>query len=53
MAKFDEGKDLIRCSFCSKGPKQVKKLVAGPSVYICDECIELCNEFMVMEGARG
>jgi ATP-dependent Clp protease ATP-binding subunit ClpX len=37
---------LLRCSFCAKSQKQVKKLVAGPSVYICDECIDLSNQFI-------
>ncbi len=49
MAKFGEGNDLIKCSFCAKGQKQVKKLIAGPSVYICDECIELCNDIIADE----
>ena len=41
-----------RCSFCGKSQAEVKKLIAGPSVYICDECIELCNEIMVEEWAQ-
>jgi len=41
-----------RCSFCGKSQEEVKKLIAGPSVYICDECIELCNEIMVEEWAQ-
>ncbi|NNK90849.1 MAG: ATP-dependent Clp protease ATP-binding subunit ClpX, partial [Acidimicrobiia bacterium] len=45
MAKY-EGSDLLKCSFCGKSQKQVKKLIAGPGVYICDECIELCNEII-------
>ena len=49
MAKFGEGSDLIKCSFCAKGQKQVKKLIAGPSVYICDECIDLCNDIIADE----
>lgn len=49
MAKFGEGGDLVKCSFCSKSQKQVKKLIAGPSVYICDECISLCNEIIADE----
>ena len=49
MAKFGEGNDLIKCSFCAKGQKQVKKLIAGPSVYICDECIDLCNDIIADE----
>ena len=43
--------DLL-CSFCGKNQDEVKKLVAGPSVYICDECIELCNDIMVEENER-
>ena len=49
MAKFGEGSDLIKCNFCTKGQKQVKKLIAGPSVYICDECIDLCNDIIADE----
>ncbi len=49
MAKFGEGGDLLKCSFCGKSQKQVKKLIAGPGVYICDECIELCNEIIEEE----
>src|SRR5207237_851887 len=44
MPKFGDGGDLLKCSFCGKSQKQVKKLIAGPGVYICDECIDLCNE---------
>ncbi len=47
--KFGEGGDLLKCSFCGKSQKQVKKLIAGPGVYICDECIELCNEIIQEE----
>ena len=46
MARLGEGADPLKCSFCGKGQKQVKKLIAGPGVYICDECIELCNEII-------
>ena len=53
MAKFGEGGDLVKCSFCSKTQKQVKKLIAGPSVYICDECIDLCNDIIAEELADG
>ncbi len=49
MAKFGEGGDLLKCSFCAKGQKQVKKLIAGPNVYICDECIDLCNDIIADE----
>ncbi|HCB34918.1 MAG TPA: ATP-dependent Clp protease ATP-binding subunit ClpX [Acidimicrobiaceae bacterium] len=46
MAKFGEGSELLKCSFCEKTQKQVRKLIAGPQVYICDECIDLCNEIV-------
>ena len=46
MAKLGEGGELLKCSFCGKSQKQVKKLIAGPGVYICDECIDLCNEII-------
>ena len=46
MAKFGEGGELLKCSFCGKSQKQVRKLIAGPGVYICDECIDLCNEII-------
>ncbi|MDD5448673.1 MAG: ATP-dependent Clp protease ATP-binding subunit ClpX [Actinomycetota bacterium] len=49
MAKFSEGQDLLKCSFCGKTQRYVKKLIAGPGVYICDECIELCNEIIAEE----
>ena len=49
MAKFGDSGDLLKCSFCGKSQKQVKKLIAGPGVYICDECIELCNEIIEEE----
>jgi ATP-dependent Clp protease ATP-binding subunit ClpX len=50
MAKFGEGSsDILKCSFCGKSQKQVRKLIAGPGVYICDECIELCNEIIEEE----
>ena len=48
MARL-EGGDLLKCSFCGKSQKQVKKLIAGPAVYICDECIDLCNEIIEEE----
>ncbi len=53
MAKFGEGGELLKCSFCGKSQKQVKKLIAGPGVYICDECIDLCNEIIEEELAEG
>jgi ATP-dependent Clp protease ATP-binding subunit ClpX len=46
MAKFGDTAELVSCSFCAKSQKQVKKLIAGPGVYICDECIDLCNEII-------
>ena len=46
MAKFGDTAELVKCSFCAKSQKQVKKLIAGPGVYICDECIDLCNEII-------
>jgi len=49
VARIGDGADLLKCSFCGKTQKQVKKLIAGPSVYICDECIELCNEIIEEE----
>jgi ATP-dependent Clp protease ATP-binding subunit ClpX len=49
MTKLGESGDLLKCSFCGKSQKQVRKLIAGPSVYICDECIELCNEIIEEE----
>jgi len=49
MARMQESADLLKCSFCGKSQKQVKKLIAGGGVYICDECIELCNEIIEEE----
>ncbi|MHB1166225.1 MAG: ATP-dependent Clp protease ATP-binding subunit ClpX [Candidatus Nanopelagicales bacterium] len=49
MARIGESGDLLKCSFCGKSQKQVKKLIAGPGVYICDECIDLCNEIIEEE----
>ena len=48
MSRYDEKKQL-KCSFCGKSQEQVKRLVAGPGVYICDECIELCSEIIEEE----
>ena len=53
MARMQESADLLKCSFCGKSQKQVKKLIAGPGVYICDECIELCNEIIEEELNTG
>ena len=52
VAKFGDGGDLVKCSFCGKSQKQVKKLIAGPGVYICDECIDLCNDIIAEELAE-
>jgi len=49
VARVGESSDLLKCSFCGKSQKQVKKLIAGPMVYICDECIDLCNEIIEEE----
>ncbi|GAA1737561.1 ATP-dependent Clp protease ATP-binding subunit ClpX [Aeromicrobium alkaliterrae] len=53
MARIGETADLLKCSFCGKSQKQVKKLIAGPGVYICDECIDLCNEIIEEELAEN
>jgi len=47
--KKNKGNDTLKCSFCGKGQKEVRKLIAGPTVYICDECVNLCNEIMAEE----
>jgi len=52
VAKFGDSGELLKCSFCGKSQKQVKKLIAGPGVYICDECIDLCNEIIEEELAE-
>jgi ATP-dependent Clp protease ATP-binding subunit ClpX len=53
MARIGDGGDLLKCSFCGKSQKQVKKLIAGPGVYICDECIDLCNGIIEEELAEA
>jgi len=56
MARIGESTDLLKCSFCGKSQKQVQQLIAGPGVYICDECVELCNEIIaerLAESAEG
>ena len=51
MVKFGQvDGEVVSCSFCGKSQKEVKKLVAGPGVYVCDECISLCNDILVEEG---
>ena len=52
FAKFGDTGELLKCSFCGKSQKQVRKLIAGPGVYICDECIDLCNEIIEEELAE-
>ncbi|HYX25445.1 MAG TPA: ClpX C4-type zinc finger protein, partial [Thermoanaerobaculia bacterium] len=49
MPKKDSGDEVLRCSFCNKSQREVKKLIAGPTVYICNECIELCNDIIAEE----
>ena len=49
MARTSDGSDVFKCSFCGKSQKQVERLISGPGVYICDECIELCNEIIAEE----
>ena len=46
MAKIGESSELLKCSFCGKSQKQVQQLIAGPQIYICDECVALCNEII-------
>ena len=53
MARASEGNEQLLCSFCGKSQRQVKKLIAGPGVYICDECIDLCNEIIEEELSQG
>jgi AraC-like DNA-binding protein len=50
VAKFGESSDLVKCSFCGKSQRQVGKLIAGPGVYICNECVALCVEILDEEG---
>jgi ATP-dependent Clp protease ATP-binding subunit ClpX len=52
MAKKDDPNDNLFCSFCGKNQKEVKKLIAGPAVYICDECIQLCSEIIEEENEK-
>lgn len=46
MAKRDAGEDTLRCSFCNKSQREVKKLIAGPTVFICDECVDICLDII-------
>src|SRR5688500_20222300 len=52
MSEKTGGEKLLYCSFCGKSQHEVKKLIAGPSVFICDECIELCNDIIREEIQR-
>ncbi len=52
MSEKTGGEKLLYCSFCGKSQHEVKKLIAGPSVFICDECIELCND-IIREETQG
>ena len=49
MARTSESAEVFKCSFCGKSQKQVERLISGPGVYICEECIELCNEIIAEE----
>lgn len=53
MSKLEEEKVKLRCSFCGKTQQEVRKLIAGPGVYICDECVELCNEILKEDSRRS
>ena len=52
MARSGQNSRDLRCSFCGKSQREVRKLIAGPSVYICDECVELCNDIITEEYER-
>src|SRR6516164_8152940 len=53
MPRKDAQRDVLQCSFCGKSPEDVKRLIAGPTAYICDECIDLCNEILLEEGVAA
>lgn len=53
MSRFEEEKIKLRCSFCGKTQQEVRKLIAGPGVYICDECVELCNEILKEDSRKN
>src|SRR5690554_4514049 len=53
MPKYSDDRNQLKCSFCGKTQEHVKKLIAGPGVYICTDCIELCNEIIEEEFADG
>ena len=52
MARPTDSNEQLLCSFCGKSQRQVKKLIAGPGVYICDECIDLCNEIIAHHSGK-
>jgi ATP-dependent protease Clp ATPase subunit len=52
VRKFNDGGDLVKCSFCGKAQKQVKRLIAGPGVYVCDECVDLFLDILQNERAE-
>ena len=53
MARPTDSNEQLLCSFCGKSQRQVKKLIAGPGVYICDECIDLCNEIIAKHSGKA
>ncbi len=53
MARPTDSNEQLLCSFCGKSQRQVKKLIAGPGVYICDECIDLCNEIIAQHSGQS
>lgn len=52
MSKESDGDKILYCSFCGKSQNEVRKLIAGPSVYVCDECVDLCNDIIKEELAN-
>ncbi len=52
MSKAPESKNTLYCSFCGKSQHEVRKLIAGPTVFICDECVELCNDIIARSTRR-
>jgi len=52
IPKFSEKEKEVSCSFCGKGPNEVRKLIAGPSVHICDECVDLCDGILTKESTK-
>lgn len=53
MARISDSSDMLKCSFCSKAQKQVSQLIAGPGVYICDECVGVCGEIIAEREAQA